>query len=71
MPKLAVYRFIVRDKQTGESVESLRFATLKTINLHAGRNIEHSRRIVDDSEIDARGFLKMTQAIGAAPPRRP
>ena len=67
MPKLAVYRFIVWDKQTGESVESLRFATLKAINLHAGRNIEHSRRIVDDSEIDAKGFLKITKFIGPAP----
>jgi hypothetical protein len=71
MPKLAVYRFILWDKQTGENVESLRFATLKAINLHAGRNIEHSRRIVDDSEIDAKGFLKSTNVIGAAPPRRP
>lgn len=70
MPKLAVYRFIVWDKQTGENVESLRFATLKAINLHSGRNIEHSRRIVDDSEIDAKGFLK-TGAIGATSPRRP
>jgi hypothetical protein len=57
----------VWDKQTGESVESLRFATLKAINLQAGRNIEHSRRIVDDSEIDAKGFLKIANFIGAAP----
>jgi hypothetical protein len=60
----------VWDKQTGEGIESLRFATLKAINLHAGRNIENSRRIVDDSEIDANGFLKSTRVIGAAPRRR-
>jgi hypothetical protein len=70
MSKLAVYRFALWDKHTGENVESLRFATLKAINLHAGRNIEHSRRIVDESDIDTKGILRITNFIGAAPPRR-
>jgi hypothetical protein len=70
MPKIAVYRFLWQDRETGESVESPRFATLKAINLHAGRNIEDSRRIVDDSELDDKGFLKNTKVIGAAPSRR-
>ena len=58
MPKIAVYRFTSRDKQTGENVEDPRFATLKTIKHQDGRNIEDSRRIVDDSDIDNKGFLK-------------
>jgi hypothetical protein len=58
MTKIAVYRFFWRDQQTGQIVESPRFATLKAINQHAGRNIEDSRQIVDDSEIDEKGFLK-------------
>ena len=58
MAKIAVYRYFWRDEQTGENRESPRFATLRAINLHAGRNIEDSRRIVDDSDIDEKGFLK-------------
>jgi hypothetical protein len=58
MPKLAVYRFFSWDKETGESVENPRFATLKTIKVHDGRNIEASRRIVDDCDIDDKGFLR-------------
>jgi hypothetical protein len=58
MPKIAVYRFTWRDRVTGESVENPRFATLKAIKLHDGRNIEQSRRIVDDSNLDEKGFLK-------------
>jgi hypothetical protein len=58
MSKIAVYRFTWRDKETGEMVENPRFATLKAIKLHDGRNIEASRRIVDDTDIDIDGFLK-------------
>ena len=58
MTKIAVYRFYWRDHETGEIVESPRFATLKAINLHAGRNIEDSRQIADESDIDEKGFLK-------------
>ena len=61
MPKIAVYRFSCRDKGTGENVENSRFATLKAIKLQDGRNIEESRRIVDDRDIDEKGFLKNTQ----------
>ena len=58
MPNVAVYRFFWRDEETGKLVESLRFATLKGIYKHGGRNIEDSRRIVDAREIDGKGFLK-------------
>jgi hypothetical protein len=58
MPKIAVYRFFWRDEETGKLVESPRFATLKAINKHAGRNIEDSRRTVDETELDDKGFLK-------------
>jgi len=58
MAKVAVYQFSCRDKGTGENVENPRFATLKAIKLYDGRNIEESRRIVDDSDIDEKGFLK-------------
>jgi hypothetical protein len=44
--------------ETGENVKNSRFATLKAIKLHDGRNIEESRRIVDDSDIDNKGFTK-------------
>jgi hypothetical protein len=56
--KIAVYRFYWRDQETGEMVESPRFATLQAINGHDGRNIEDSRQIVDAAEIDEKGFLK-------------
>jgi hypothetical protein len=58
MAKIAVYRFFWRHQETGEIVESPRFATLKAINQHDGRNIEDSRQIVDEGEIDEKGFLK-------------
>jgi hypothetical protein len=58
MPKIAVYQFSCPDKGTGENVKSPRFATLKAIKLRGGRNIEESRRIVDDIEIDDKGFLR-------------
>ena len=66
MPKTAVYRFSCRDKETGEIVENPRFATLRAIKLHDGRNIEESRRIVDDSDIDAKGFLKASNTLSAS-----
>jgi hypothetical protein len=59
--KIAVYRFFWREEETGQVVESPRFATLKAINEHDGRNIEDSRKIVDQGEIDNRGFLKNTK----------
>jgi hypothetical protein len=58
MPKIAVYRFVCCDKESGENVESPRFATLKAIKLRDGRNVEDSRRIVDDCDVDENGFLK-------------
>jgi hypothetical protein len=58
MPNIAVYRFTCSDKETGENVENPRFATLKAIKQHDGRNIEASRQIVDDCDIDNKGFLK-------------
>jgi hypothetical protein len=58
MPKIAVYRFFGWDKETGESVENSRYATLKAIKVRDGRNIEDSRRIVDDSDLDEKGCLK-------------
>ncbi|HEY1314623.1 MAG TPA: hypothetical protein VGE92_12135 [Steroidobacteraceae bacterium] len=61
MPKIAVYRFSCWDRDTGETVEYPRFATLKTIKGRDGRNIEASRRIVEDSDIDDQGFLKNIQ----------
>jgi hypothetical protein len=61
MTKIAVYRFLSRDRETGGNVENPRFATLKTIKVHDGRNIEASRRIVDDSDIDSMGFLKNSE----------
>jgi hypothetical protein len=59
--KIAVYRFFWREEETGRVVESPRFATLKAINKHGGRNIEDSRKIVEQGEIDDGGFLKNTK----------
>jgi hypothetical protein len=61
MAKIAVYRFFCVDKESGENIENPRFATLKTIKVHDGRNIEASRLIVDDSDIDAKGFLRTSK----------
>lgn len=60
MSKIAVYQFSCPDIGTDEDVDNPRFATLKAIKIHDGRNIEESRRIVDDSDIDEKGFLKST-----------
>lgn len=56
--KIAVYRFLWHDEESGSFVESPRFATLKAINKHAGRNIEDSRQLVEQTDIDEGGFLK-------------
>jgi hypothetical protein len=58
---IADYRFFWWEEETGRVVESPRFATLKAINKHGGRNIEDSRKIVDQGEIDDGGFLKNTK----------
>jgi hypothetical protein len=60
MSKIAVYQFVCPDKGAGENVDTPRFATLNAIKIHDGRNIEESRRIVDDSDIDEKGLLKIT-----------
>jgi hypothetical protein len=61
MPKIAVYRFSWWNEETGEYAENPCFATLKAIKVRDGRNIETSRRIVDDCDIDANGFLRNTK----------
>jgi hypothetical protein len=61
MSKIAVYRFYRRDTETGENVENQRFATLRAIKVCDGRNIEASRCIVDDSQLDDKGFLRDTK----------
>ena len=67
MAKIAVYRFSYRDKGTGEHLENCRFATLKAIKLQDGRNIEESRRIVDDSDIVASKVLaEIRRRVGDA-----
>jgi hypothetical protein len=63
MPSIAVYRFSWCDENTGQEVESSRFATLKAIKACNGRNIENSRRLVDVSELDRSGFYQPPKPV--------
>lgn len=58
MATIAVYRFSGWDPDTGKSMVSSNFATLRAIKLCNGRNIEDSRLLVDTSELDRNEFYQ-------------
>jgi hypothetical protein len=65
MPDAFVYYFLIRDRSTGRLVSSKRRATLEAIE-SKGEPLLESKMAVDDSEVDAMGFL--VRSIGGADP---
>ncbi|HEY6619008.1 MAG TPA: hypothetical protein VIY68_05660 [Steroidobacteraceae bacterium] len=66
MPDAFVYYFLVRDRSTGKLVSSKRRATLEAIKTR-GEPLLESQMAVDDSEVDAMGFLASRSVDGADP----
>jgi hypothetical protein len=58
MARIAVYRFSWWDPNSGKTVASSTFATLKAIKIVDGRNLEDSRLLVEASELDSNGFYR-------------
>lgn len=56
MPDAIVYYFLIRDRSSGRLVSSKRRATLEAIKSR-GEPLLESEMTVDDSEVDAMGFL--------------
>jgi hypothetical protein len=66
MPDAFVYRFLIRDRSSGRLVSSKRRATLEAIK-SKGEPLWESRMAVDDSELDATGFLISRAESGSDP----
>jgi hypothetical protein len=66
MPDAFVYYFLIRDRSTGRFVSSKRRATLEAIK-GKGEPLLESAMAVDDSEVDARGFL-VGRSLGSSDP---
>jgi hypothetical protein len=65
MPDAFVYYFLIRDRSTGRLVSSKRRATLEAIE-STGEPLLESKMAVDDSEVDALGFL--VRSVGGNDP---
>jgi hypothetical protein len=65
MPDVFVYYFLIRDRATGMPVSSKRRATLGAIE-SKGEPLLESKMAVDDSEVDALGFL--VRSVGCGDP---
>lgn len=66
MPDALVYYFLIRDRSSGKLVSSKRRATLEAIQ-RRGEPLLESEMAVDDSEVDAMGFLTSRSVDGADP----
>jgi hypothetical protein len=66
MPDAFVYYFLIRDRSSGRLVSSKRRATLEAIQ-SKGEPLWDSRMAVDESELDATGFLVSRAESGADP----
>jgi hypothetical protein len=66
MPDAFVYYFLIRGRSTGRLVSSKRRATLEAIK-GKGEPLLESQMAVDDSEVDAMGFL-IGRSVGSADP---
>jgi hypothetical protein len=66
MPDAFVYFFLMRDRSSGRLVRSKRRATLEAIK-SKGEALLESEIAVDDSEIDASGFL-VGRSVGGEDP---
>jgi hypothetical protein len=66
MPDAFVYCFLIRDRASGRLVSSKRRATLEAIKSR-GEPLLESEMTVDDSEVDASGFL-IGRSVGGEDP---
>jgi hypothetical protein len=66
MPDAFVYYFLMHDRSSGRPVSSRRRATLEAIRSR-GEPLLESEMAVDDSEVDASGFLVGRSAGGEDP----
>jgi hypothetical protein len=66
MPDAFVYYFMIRDRSSGRLVSSKRRATLEAIQ-SKGEPLWESRMAVDESELDATGFLVSRADSGSDP----
>ena len=66
MPDAFVYYFLIRDRSSGTLISSKRRATLEAIK-SKGEPLWESRLAVDDSELDATGFLVSRADSGSDP----
>src|ERR1700729_1334567 len=66
MPDAFVYHFLIRDRSSGTLISSKRRATLEAIK-SKGEPLWESRLAVDDSELDATGFLVSRADSGSDP----
>jgi hypothetical protein len=66
MPDAFVYFFLVRDRSSGRLARSKRRATLEAIKSR-GEPLLESEMAVDDSEVDASGFL-VGRSVGGEDP---
>jgi hypothetical protein len=66
MPDAFVYYFLIRDRSSGRLVSSKRRATLEAIKSR-GEPLLESEMTVDDSEVDAGGFL-VGRSVGGVDP---
>jgi hypothetical protein len=66
MPDAIVYYFLIRDRSSGRLVSSKRRATLEAIKTR-GEPLLESEMTVDDSEVDASGFLVGRSGGGGDP----
>ena len=65
MPDAFVYYFLIRDRSTGRLDSTKRRATLEAIE-SKGEPLLESKMAVDDSEVDAMGFL--VRSVGGEDP---
>jgi len=66
MPDAFVYYFLIRDRSSGTLISSKRRATLEAIQ-SKGEPLWESRMAVDESELDAAGFLVSRAESGSDP----
>ena len=61
MSDVEVYYFTGWDQMQGDNLRSLRPATLEAIRVRGGTPLPETSRVVDSSELDGDGFLKIDQ----------
>jgi hypothetical protein len=59
MSEVEVYLFVKLDHTAADSVTLRRHATLESIKQRGGEPILETKRVVDTSELDENGYLKV------------